>query len=204
MNSLKLNKLILIKILFFITFIIFFNGCTHKIDITPNQDNITNLDYKIDKKNYNVAYYIENINLTTVSEGGGGDKISYLPYNETEAAFRKVLVKHFKKVFLIDNINNKEFISNNDIKLIFNYKINTFSSSDSAFTWPPTKFVVILDCKAIDKDEKIKWQKTLTDEAYASFDEFKNDFGLAGKRATENVFKKLLYELNTKELQEEK
>lgn len=192
----------LIKLSSILLFIILLTGCTHKIEITPNNDKITNTNYEIEKKDYNVGYYMENMNLLVVSPGGGGDKISYLPYDETESAFRSVLVKHFKKVYAIDNINSKEFISNNDIRLIFNYKINTYSFSDSSFTWPPTKFIITLDCKAVNKDGITIWKKTLTDEGNAHFDEFKYDFSLAAKRASENVFRKLLFALNEKELKE--
>lgn len=191
-----------IKFLLPICIIVFLSGCTHKIDITPNSENIINDKYEINKKNYNIGYIIDNIDLEIVSAGGGGDKISYFPYKETESAFRTILVKHFNKVYLVNN-NDRKFILDNNIKLVFNYKITTYSSSESVFTWPPTKFVITLDCKAINNDGNLKWEKVIIGEGNASFNEFKNDFSLAGKRATENLFKKLLIELNTKELNEE-
>lgn len=195
-----MNILSYFKKLFLVFFLITLSGCTHKIDITPNNDKIINLGYTIEKKDYNVGYYIENIDLIIVSEGGGGDKVSYLAYKDTESAFRKVLVKHFNKVFLINDINNKEFISEKNINLIFSYKIHTYSTSNSIQVFSPTEFIITLECRAINKEGITIWQKTLKGKGSASPDELKNDLALTGKRATEDVFKKLLYELNTEEL----
>ena len=189
----------------FILLVIFFTGCTHKINITPNNEKIINRDYEIDKKNYNVAYYIEEPNLIFVTKAGGGDSVSYLAYKETEAAFRSVLVKHFNKVYSIDNLNDKQFLSDKNIKIIFNYKLETYSYSEGVnniLFWPPTKFIITINIKAINIEDKIKWEKILTGEGNALSNEFMGDFSISGKKATENVFNKLLYELNTKELKE--
>jgi hypothetical protein len=75
--------------------------------------------------------------------------------------------------------------------------MNTYSFSESIFTWPPTKFSITLECKAVDVKDNLVWQKVIMDDGYATFDEFKQDFSLAAKRASENVFKKLMIELNS-------
>lgn len=182
--------------------IVFTTGCTHKLQITPDNNQITNIGYEIEKKDYNIGYYIENKNLTIVNSAGVGDKLYYLPYDDTEGAFRYVLVKHFKKVYTIDDINEKEFISKNDIKLIFSYKMNTNSVSDSTmFTWQPSKFTITLDCKAVNNEGTMIWQKRVIGEGISKFNG-KYDFSLAAKKASEDVFGKLLFVLNEKELKE--
>lgn len=50
MNSFKMNILSYFKKLFLVFFLITLSGCTHKIDITPNNDKIINLGYTIEKR----------------------------------------------------------------------------------------------------------------------------------------------------------
>ncbi|WP_072682082.1 hypothetical protein [Arcobacter sp. LA11] len=186
------------KISSLVIVILFITGCTHKIEMTPNVEKITDSVSIYNTKNYNVAYNIKRYDQASyvVTPGGGGDKVGYTPYADTELAFRSVLVKIFKKVYKLDSISNKKFISEKDIKYIFTYNLKTNSSSDSMMTWPPTKFTISLNCKAIDNNGKNIWEKTFYDEGTASFDEFKNDFSLSAKRASEKVFSKMLIEIN--------
>lgn len=184
-----------------IVFVAIFSGCAHKITIAPDNERI-NTTLEIKQKSYSIGYFIDDINTTVITEGGGGDKVTYQPYKETESALVSVLSKHFNKVYKIENLGNKDFINKNNLKLIFTYKILTYSSSQSIFTWPPTNFIITLTCEAVDKDANIIWKDIIKDEGNAEFDEFKNDFSLSAKRASENVFKKLLIELNNvKELE---
>lgn len=183
-----------------IVFVTIFSGCAHKITISPDNENITKM-VEVKKKNYNIGYLVDDINLTVIT-GGGGDRVTYQPYKETESALISVLSKHFQKVYKIDNLENKDFISKNNLKLIFSYEIQTYSSSKSLFTWPPTNFIIKLTCKAVDINGTVIWHDIIKDQGNAEFDEFKNDFSLSAKRASENVFKKLLLELNNiKELE---
>lgn len=178
-----------------IVFVAIFSGCAHKITIAPDNERI-NTTLEIKQKSYSIGYFIDDINTTVITEGGVGDKVTYQPYKETESALVSVLSKHFNKVYKIENLGNKDFINKNNLKLIFTYKILTYSSSQSIFTWPPTNFIITLTCKAVDKNGNIIWKDIIKDEGSAEFDEFKNDFSLSAKRASENVFKKLLVELN--------
>jgi hypothetical protein len=186
----------IIKYFLLIVLVALISGCAHKIDISPSNDKVTANSSEINQKDYSVGYYFDNINLEVISAGGGGDKVKYEPYKETESAFRAVLVKHFTKVYNIKSLTNKKFILDNNIKYIFTYKMNTYSFSESVFTWPPTKFSITLECKAVDREDNLIWNKVIMDDGYATYDEFKYDFSLAAKRASENVFKKLMIELN--------
>lgn len=170
-------------------------GCAHQINITPP---LNTLDVdgigKIDK---NVGYYISSVDLSkeVTTPGGGGDKVKYFPYKESEPALSKILSNIFSKVYPLTSIDDKQFISSNNISYIFIPKIETNSSSESAFTWPPTNFTVSLDCKALDRSGSVIWQKNVKGEGEASFSEFKHDFPLAAKRAVIKAFLMLQEEI---------
>lgn len=176
--------------------VLFVSGCTHKISMSPN-DNVF-IESKSDElKNYNVAYFIDKNkqNLTVVSPGGGGDKIEYKPYEDTEYVFRNILSNVFKKVYKLDSLSNINFIKDNDIKYVFTYNLKTDSYSTSAFTWPPTNFKIDLEAFATNNEGNLIWKEVVKDEAIASYTEFKNDFSLSARRASKKVFKKLYYKL---------
>lgn len=185
---------ILIYSIFLFIVIIFATGCTHKISITPNNENIISNEFE-NTKNYNVAYYIENINKNFISSGGGGDKVSYFAYKDTEGTFRTILSKTFNKVYKVDRNFDIDFIVRNNIKYIFTYKLNPQSFSSGIFTWPPTDFNIKLYCVAFDKDSKKTWETNVNGKGKALFSEFNKDFALSGKRAVIDTFNKLLKEL---------
>jgi hypothetical protein len=175
--------------------LVFTIGCAHQINITPplntlDADGIS----KIDK---NVGYYISAEDLTkeVTTPGGGGDKIKYFPYKESEPALNKILSNIFVKVYPLASADDSQFILSNDISYVFIPKIETNSSSKSAFTWPPTNFTVSLDCKALDSSGSVIWQKSVQGEGEAEFSEFKHDFPLAAKRAVKKAFSMLQEEI---------
>jgi hypothetical protein len=170
-------------------------GCGHSINITPplntlDKDGIS----KIDK---NVGYFIskENFEKEVTTPGGGGDKVKYFPYKESEPALNKILSNVFSQVYRVPSITDAQFITSNNISYIFTPEFATDSSSESMFTWPPTKFSITIDCKAVDNGGKVIWQTKATGEGNAVFDEFKHDFSLAAKRATKKAFVKLQDEI---------
>ncbi|WP_321777167.1 hypothetical protein [Sulfurimonas sp.] len=64
------------------------SGCSHKISISPSLEDIR--ETKVEKKvDVNVGYYISKHNkqLKVTTSGGGGDKVEYTPYKDTEGAF---------------------------------------------------------------------------------------------------------------------
>lgn len=172
-------------------------GCAHQINITPPLNTLDgNNVSKVDKT---VGYYISPADRAkeVITPGGGGDKVKYLPYQESEPALNKVLSNTFTKVVSIPSLDDKQFIASNKIAYIFVPSIETDSSSESAFTWPPTKFSVTLDCKAVDPSGATAWQKKVKGEGQAAFDEFKHDFSLSARRASKNAFQNLQQEISS-------
>ena len=143
-----------------------------------------------------MGYYIspDDLSKEVTTPGGGGDKVKYFPYKESEPALNKILSNIFSKVYPLTSADDKQFISSNNISYVFILKIETNSSSESAFTWPPTHFTVSIESKATDSSGVI-WQKNVKGEGEATFDEFKHDFPLAAKRAVKNAFSMLQEEI---------
>lgn len=171
-------------------------GCAHQINITPPLNTLDGTSAK--KVDKTVGYYISPADRAkeVTTPGGGGDKVKYLPYQESEPALTKVLSNTFTKVVAIPSLDDKQFIAGNKIAYIFVPTIETDSSSESAFTWPPTKFSVTLDCKAVDASGAMAWQKKIKGEGQATFDEFKHDFSLSARRASKNAFLSLQQEIS--------
>lgn len=172
-------------------------GCAHQINITPPLNTLDGNN--VSKVNKTVGYYISPADRAkeVITPGGGGDKVKYLPYQESEPALNKVLSNTFTKVVPIPSLDDKQFIASNKIAYIFVPAIETDSSSESAFTWPPTKFSVTLDCKAVDPSGATAWQKKIKGEGQATFDEFKHDFSLSARRASKNAFQNLQQEISS-------
>ena len=186
-----MNKLILSSI---IITSVFLTGCAHQIQINPKTDEFSESIKKIDKV---VGYHISDIDRKKVvkTSGGGGDDVTYTPYKDTETILFTVLSNKYKDVYLVKSLKDESFIKENEIKIIFIPKITTQSSSSSALTWPPTKFTVDLTVKAIDSRGEVVWEIEISKTGMAEYDEFKSDFSLSARRATEQVFLELAKEL---------
>jgi hypothetical protein len=170
-------------------------GCAHSINITPPMNTLTKEGIvKIDK---NAGYYIspENMQKEVTTPGGGGDSVKYVLYKESEPALKKVLSNIFNQVFEVPSPTDANFIASNKIFYIFTPEFTTDSSSPSPFTWPPTKFTMKIDCKATDGSGAVIWQTHVEDEGTAEYGEFKNDFSMAARRATQKAFLKLQDEI---------
>ncbi|WP_415225674.1 hypothetical protein [Psychromonas sp.] len=177
-----------------VIFAFILSGCSHQIQLNPEMKEFTNSDIKIDKT---VGYFIAkaDIDKSVTTPGGGGDSVTYKPYKDTETVLYTVLINKFEDVYKIDSLEDKQFITENNIQYVFIPKLVTNSSSDSAFTWPPTNFTISLSCQAIENGKDVVWEKTIDVEGNAEFDEFKTDFSLSARRATEKAFVKLAEEL---------
>ncbi len=173
-------------------------GCAHNIQITPPVDNLRGGAVKV-KSEINVGYYIspEDKAKVVTTPGGGGDKISYSPYKDTEEALNTVLSKTYKKVYSVPSLSDKDFVAQKQITYIFKPQLTTTSSSKSGLTWPPTDFSLTITCVAIDSNGNEVWKDTATGNGHAEFDEFKKDFPLAARRASEAAFKQLQEKLPT-------
>lgn len=181
---------------FFVVFSLFtFIGCGHSINITPPLNTINNDGIvKIDKS---VGYFIspENMNKEVTTPGGGGDKVQYFLYKESEPALKAVLSNIFNRVVSVPSPTDADFITENQIAYIFTPEITTNSSSSNPFSWPPMKFSMKIDCKATDSSGSVMFQTTVEEEGTAEYKEFKHDFPLAAKRATQKAFLKLQDEI---------
>ncbi|MFT6269580.1 MAG: hypothetical protein ACJAVV_002406 [Alphaproteobacteria bacterium] len=172
----------------------YLSGCAHQIQLNPKTDEFVQSSAKSDAT---VGYHITDIQreMKVTTPGGGGDKVTYTPYKDTETVLFQVLSNKFKDVFLVKSMSDETFIKENEIKLIFVPTITTNSSSSSMFTWAPTKFMVTLDVKAVDASGNTVWEDSVYEEGNAEFNEFKSDFSLSARRATEAAFLKLAEKL---------
>jgi hypothetical protein len=108
-----------------------------------------------------------------------------VPYKDLEGGLYQVLGNVFETVYALKSMDDKAFIAEKGISIVLRPTIGTSSNSTSLLTWPPTAFVVIIEIKAFDAAGKQLWADTVTAKGNAEFDEFKSDFGLAAKRASE-------------------
>ena len=177
-------------------FIALLSRCAHQIQLTSPIDKFVESSNKL---NHVVGYHIseqDRVKMVT-TPGGGGDKVTYAPYKDTEIALYSVLANKFKDVYLVKSLNDSSFINEKEIKFVFIPKIITHSSSSSLFTWPPTSFTIELTTKAINSKGDTVWQTKVSETGKAEFSEFKSDFSLSARRATEQTFQKLAEQLET-------
>ena len=170
------------------------SGCAHQIQINPNTATFEQSKQKAD---YVVGYHISDADRSKLvkTPGGGGDDVTYTPYKDTESVLYTVLANKFKDVYLVKSLEDNSFIKDNEIKFVFIPEIKTDSSSSSPFTWPPTRFTVDLKVKAIDSNGAVVWTKQIVKTGEAEFNEFKSDFSLSARRATEQAFLQLAKEI---------
>ncbi|MFZ6749221.1 hypothetical protein [Undibacterium sp. Ren11W] len=167
-------------------------GCAHPIVISPNIEKI-GINTSNQTINKNVAYYIADDVLAkaVITPGGGGDKVSYQPYRDIETGFYKMLSSVFPNVIKLKTLNDVAAISKNSVSYIISPVLVTDSSSPSPFTWPPTKFSAELSCNITDAVGNTVLKTTVRGEGAAEFDEFKTDFAMSGRRATEDALRKM-------------
>lgn len=183
----------IIKLIFALIIASILSGCAHPINISPNIAKIERDASTQPRSKRSVGYYIpaEVRNLEVATPGGGGDKLSYFPYRDIETAFYKMLTNVFDNVTRLTSATDAEAISKNNIGYVITPEIITNSSSSSAFTWPPTKFSIDLTCKISDATGKLVDSKKVIGEGQAEYDEFKSDFSLSARRASENALLKM-------------
>jgi hypothetical protein len=166
-------------------------GCAHRINITPTLDTLSAAGIsRIDK---NVGYYIapENLAREVITPAGGGDKVKYLPYKESEATLKRVLSNIFREVYQLPSPSSTELIASKAISYIFIPTIATDSSSRSVWIWPPSDFTLVLDCKATDGSGGVVWEVSIKAEAHMRLPDVHRDHALAGKEATRKAFLEL-------------
>ena len=122
--------------------------------------------------------------------GGGGDKVSYYPYRDMEKSIRDVLRSVYQDVVVIKSIDTAA-VKESGAVLVFAPTIKTSSSSPSMFTWPPTLFSTEVACVVTDALGAEVTRVSAVGNGAAEFSEFKGEFGLSGKRASNDLAKKL-------------
>ena len=185
----KLTLKIMFRFTIPLATLVFMSACAHTITINPAI--ATHAETNLNPKK--VAYVMTDAsrNKQVTTAGGGGDKVTYSPYRDLEKMIRETLRAIYSDVSVIQSTSDTETMKANNIALVFVPEIITFSSSDSAFTWPPTKFSIEINCNVTDTNGNVITSLKATGNGFAEFSEFKNDFGLAGRRAASDVSEKL-------------
>jgi hypothetical protein len=165
-------------------------ACAHPIVITPKEEVLAKSDAKPSPRS--VAYVIAQADRDreVTTDGGGGDKVSYFPYRDLEAGFFHALSPLYARVTLVRSPDDKAVLDKNEVSLLFLPKLTTTSSSSGVFTWPPTAFSVSIEYTVQDAAGKEVYKNLLVGNGNATFDEFKTELGLAGRRAAEEALKK--------------
>ena len=174
--------------------LLFFTGCVHEIDIAPNQDKLVKVrPVSIHK---NVAYYIpQNLyNQKVETPSGNNDTLRYQPYQQTEAALKKVLENIFDSVHKVSD--PKERLTN--IDYIFVPHIETISSSNSNVDWEPTRFNMILQVSVYDKKKKKLLTTYAVGKGVANFGRYQSEPTYAVEIATRSAFLQFQDEIITK------
>lgn len=164
-------------------------GCAHSVVISPNPIKLVREAGSPPKINAKVGYYIsDSVRAAEVTTpGGGGDKVTSVPYRDVEGGLYVMLGNVFDGVTLLKAPADAQAMRSSGIRYIITPEIKVSSSSPSALTWPPTLFDVDLLLKISDADGNLIDSPKVVGHGAAEFAEFKGDHGLAGKRATEDA-----------------
>ena len=166
-------------------------GCAHPISLSTDASRLMGSGQaKIDRK-VGLVVTDDQRKQEVVTPGGGGDKVSYLPYRDMEPGLYVVLSESFAGVVRISGPNDPK-IAAEGLHLLVVPVVGTTSFSPSIMTWPPTVFTVELNLGFNDLQNKPVAQVRVQGEGRAEFDEFKADHSLSAKRAAEDALKKLL------------
>jgi hypothetical protein len=183
-----------------VVFTVLLVGCAHPINMNPDLAVVTApAGVKvIDKQvGYHIPDALRLVEVTT--PGGGGDKVRYFPYRDIESGFYKVLTESFRGVTKLASPTDLAALKSAGVALVIVPTVNTTSSSESAFTWPPTRFGITLVCSVTDADGKPVQTITVNGEGSAEFSEFKSNFSLAAVRASNDALAKLMSALSASE-----
>jgi hypothetical protein len=165
-------------------------ACAHQISIAPDMTKLG--EPASAARPATVGLYIspEDRARQVTTPGGGGDKVAYYPYRDLESGIFKVLGNVYERVIVVGTPTEVEARSKSGVSVVARPQIITQSSSESALTWPPTFFQVQLSCTLTDISGTKIAETFVTGTGRAEFAEFKSDFSLAGKRASEDALKK--------------
>jgi hypothetical protein len=164
-------------------------ACAHPLSISPDLAVIPIQKPSVQK---NAAYVItpEDRDREVTSPTGGGDSIRYFPYREMEAGLFRALSSIYAKVTLLRSSTDKAVLDASKASYVFLPVITTEASSTSSVFWPPTDFTVTIKYQVQDATGKALYNNQVQGKGKATFDEYKTELGLAGRRAVEDVLKK--------------
>lgn len=179
-----------LKHLFLLVSVVYLAGCAHPISISPRTDKYPQQARSIVQKN--VGYYVSasDAEKEATTPGGGGDDVKYKPYADLDAGIYKVLLNIYRNVYKLSSLDKTE-VAKNKISYVFIPEIVTNSSSSGIFTWPATDFQINLTMQARDSAGNTVWSKDINTKGHAEYDEFKDDFSLSSRRASEELLKEL-------------
>lgn len=182
----SISALIKIFALALVTLIV--SGCAHSINISPDLSTVGNDSpaKKIDKK---IGFFFaEDREKEVTTSGGGGDMVKYRPYKDIEVGFSKIFGNVFASVTSLRSSGDP---AKNGLDYTSEITVSTNSSSPSLFTWPPTVFGVNITNSIRDSKGVVVANLQTSGQGNAEFGEMKGEFGLAGKRATQDALVKM-------------
>lgn len=171
------------------------SGCAHPISLAGNASALSGTGTgKLDKA-VGLSMTDEDRKREVTGPGGGGDKVSYLPYRDMETGLYIALSETFARVSRVSGLSDPK-VKSEGLNYIVTPSISTTSFSPSIMTWPPTIFTIELTCKVVGADGKSVTELRVMGDGRAEFDEFKADPSLSAKRAAEDALKKLVKALS--------
>ncbi len=163
------------------TLLVLLAACAHPIVVSP-LDTPLRVESKLSPKKAAYVLTEADRNLEVTTPGGGGDKVSYKPYRDLEKAIRDALRAVYSDVIAVNSASDQALRAQG-VSHVFSPRITTTSDSPSPFTWPPTKFGIVMVTQVSDPGgAPITTIRTQSNGA-AEFDEFKHDFSLSARRA---------------------
>ncbi|AEG94890.1 hypothetical protein [Ramlibacter tataouinensis] len=171
-------------------------ACAHPISMST-QNVPERVESRLVQKK--VAYVMSDADRAkqVTTPGGGGDKVSYFPYRDLEKSIRDVLRSVYQEVVVLNSAADANAVKESGASFVFTPEIKTTSSSPSPFTWPPTVFTTDLSCVVTNGSGVEVTKLRASGNGAAEFNEFKSDFSLAARRATDDLAKKLAQEIRS-------
>ncbi len=166
-------------------------ACAHPIAIAPERRTIVELPGPKIPATLGLHIPKEDLDLEVTTSGGGGDSVRYFPYRDLEAALALALSNVFEKVVVLREALAADRQRAEGLSLSMRPRLTTASGSSSAFTWPPTFFIVSLSAPFMNPDGKLVALVQESGAGNATYGEFIGARGLAGERAAADMLNKL-------------
>lgn len=166
-------------------------ACAHSVSLAPDTAVLAGQGKGRIDRSAALVMPAELLTREVTSPGGGGDKVNYLPYRDLETGLYVALGEVFARVTKVSGPNDPK-VAADGVHWLVTPTIGTTSYSPSLLTWPPTIFTVEITCAITDPQGKSVAEVRSKGEGRAEFDEFKSNFSLSAKRASEDALKKLV------------